>query len=171
MGSINAENIKLKYGAPTEIFPKSSELLISGYNVPSNIANVVIVKNKLLSNNANSFEDTEYCFLKTNICDFKKYKVKEEPIINVKNNRIYKPLSGSFAKAWTETKIPDLTRNVPSKLNENVNIDRRILQLMKIPLFSETIKECNNAVMASQGIKDAFSTGSQNHQPPQPNSW
>ena len=38
------------------------------------------------------------------------------------------------------------------------------------PLFSETIKECSKAVIASQGIKDAFSTGSQNHQPPQPNS-
>ena len=50
-------------------------------------------------------------------------------------------------------------------------MDNKMLQLINIPLFSETIKECNNAVIANQGIKDAFSTGSQNHQPPHPNSW
>ena len=36
--------------------------------------------------------------------------------------------------------------------------------------FSETIAECSSAVAASHGIKEAFSTGSQNHQPPQPSS-
>ena len=102
--------------------------------------------------------------------DFKKYNVKDDPIIIVKNNNIYRPLSGSFANACTETKIPDLTKNVPSRLKENVSMDNKMLQLINIPLFSETIKECNNAVIANQGIKDAFSTGSQNHQPPQPNS-
>ena len=84
---------------------------------------------------------------------------------------MYRPLSGSFANACTETKIPDLTKNVPRRLKENVSMDNKMLQLINIPLFSETIKECNNAVIANQGIKDAFSTGSQNHQPPQPNSW
>ena len=36
--------------------------------------------------------------------------------------------------------------------------------------FSTTMAECSNAVAISQGMKDAFSTGSQNHQPPQPSS-
>ena len=36
--------------------------------------------------------------------------------------------------------------------------------------FSTTIAECSSAVAASQGMKEAFSTGSQNHQPPQPSS-
>ena len=36
--------------------------------------------------------------------------------------------------------------------------------------FSTTIAEWSNAVPASQGMKEAFSTGSQNHQPPQPSS-
>ena len=89
---------------------------------------------------------------------------------NVKNIKINKPRSGSLAKACTDTRTPDLTRKVPSKLSENVKIANNRLQLINIPLFSETIKECNKAVDASQGINDAFSTGSQNHQPPQPNS-
>ena len=37
-------------------------------------------------------------------------------------------------------------------------------------LFSKTINECINAEIANQGSKDAFSTGSQNQKPPQPNS-
>ena len=36
--------------------------------------------------------------------------------------------------------------------------------------FSTIIRECNNAVPINHGIKDAFSTGSQNQNPPQPNS-
>ena len=36
--------------------------------------------------------------------------------------------------------------------------------------FSITTAECRSAVPTSQGMKEAFSTGSQNHQPPQPSS-
>ena len=36
--------------------------------------------------------------------------------------------------------------------------------------FSVTACECSSAVPASHGMKLAFSTGSQNHQPPQPSS-
>ena len=38
------------------------------------------------------------------------------------------------------------------------------------PRFSVTASEWMSAVATSQGMKDAFSTGSQNHQPPQPSS-
>ena len=37
-------------------------------------------------------------------------------------------------------------------------------------LFSDMIIECIKAVEINQGIRATFSTGSQNHQPPQPNS-
>ena len=40
----------------------------------------------------------------------------------------------------------------------------------KVFCFSVINTACNKAVPASQGINEAFSTGSQNHQPPQPNS-
>ena len=35
---------------------------------------------------------------------------------------------------------------------------------------ASTVTEWSSAVAASHGISDAFSTGSQNHQPPQPSS-
>jgi hypothetical protein len=44
------------------------------------------------------------------------------------------------------------------------------VQLLKTPRFSVAAREWIKAVPTSQGMNEAFSTGSQNHQPPQPNS-
>ena len=46
----------------------------------------------------------------------------------------------------------------------------RTVQTFSASRFSITSAECSSAVPASQGMKEAFSTGSQNHQPPQPSS-
>ena len=46
----------------------------------------------------------------------------------------------------------------------------RIVQTFSASRFSMTSAECSSAVPASHGMKEAFSTGSQNHQPPQPSS-
>ncbi len=43
-------------------------------------------------------------------------------------------------------------------------------QAPKPSRFSVTTTECNSAAPISHGISEAFSTGSQNHQPPQPSS-
>ena len=85
-------------------------------------------------------------------------------------DKINIPLSGSFAKAWTEVSSPDLTINVPTIDNANPKIDNNMHQFTNIPLFSITIIECIRAVATIQGIREAFSTGSQNQKPPQPNS-
>ena len=87
-----------------------------------------------------------------------------------RKTRINKPLSGSFANVWTEFKIPDLTKNVPHMLNVNVVIERIITHEVKIDFFSNTKIQCKRVVNASQGIRETFSTGSQNQKPPQPNS-
>ena len=47
---------------------------------------------------------------------------------------------------------------------------RKTVHAFSASRFSTTIAECSSAVPASQGISEAFSTGSQNHQPPQPSS-
>ena len=83
---------------------------------------------------------------------------------------INKPLSGSLANVWTEFKIPDLTKNVPHILKVKVAIERIITQEVKIDFFSNTKIQCKRVVKASHGIKETFSTGSQNQKPPQPNS-
>ena len=80
------------------------------------------------------------------------------------------PRFGSTEKAWTEERIPERTRNAPSIENENAASPRNTVQPVRAPRFSVTMAECSRAAPASQGMKLAFSTGSQNHQPPQPSS-
>ncbi len=80
------------------------------------------------------------------------------------------PRSGSTANAWTEVSTPERTRNVPI-----IDIEKAIIASITVHARSEsraarTLIECSSAVAASHGISDAFSTGSQNHQPPQPSS-
>ncbi len=78
------------------------------------------------------------------------------------------PRRGSTAKAWTEVSTPERTRNVPTSDSEKVMMASSTVQLLSASRFSTTIAECSSAVPASQGMSEAFSTGSQNHQPPQP---
>ena len=84
--------------------------------------------------------------------------------------RMNTPRVGSVANACTEVSTPERTRKVPSSDSENVRIASRMVQTRSALRFSITTAECNNAVPASHGISEAFSTGSQNHQPPQPSS-
>ena len=94
----------------------------------------------------------------------------EPPITMAKKPRMKTPRSGSLAKACTEVRIPERTKKVPSKLSENAKIASNNVQLRKTPRFSVAAILCISAVPTNQGINDAFSTGSQNHQPPQPSS-
>ncbi len=80
------------------------------------------------------------------------------------------PRRGSTAKACTEVRTPERTRKVPIKDREKARMARRMVQTLRASRFSMTRAEWSSAVAASQGMKEAFSTGSQNHQPPQPSS-
>src|SRR6267378_4375826 len=80
------------------------------------------------------------------------------------------PRAGSVANAWTEVRTPERTRKVPSREREKARIASNTVQLRKAPRFSVTAREWMRAVPTSHGIKEAFSTGSQNHHPPQPSS-
>ena len=102
--------------------------------------------------------------------DFKANNKNEELRIMNKNIKMNKPLPGSEANVWTEFKTPDLTRKVPAKLSENVRIARTIVQDCIVFLLCKTTTQCIKAVAESQGISEAFSTGSQNQYPPHPNS-
>ena len=84
--------------------------------------------------------------------------------------RINIPRSGSLAKACTEVMMPDRTINVPISEKPKAKIAKRIVQLFSASRFSTTIAECNRAAAINHGMKEAFSTGSQNQNPPQPSS-
>ena len=78
------------------------------------------------------------------------------------------PRVGSVAKACTEVSTPERTRKVPISDSENARIASRMVQTLSALRFSITTAECSSAVAISHGMNEAFSTGSQNHQPPQP---
>ncbi len=78
------------------------------------------------------------------------------------------PRSGSLAKACTEVSTPERTRKVPISDSEKVRIASRMVQVLSVSRFSTTIAECKSAVPMIHGMNEAFSTGSQYHQPPQP---
>src|SRR3712207_9206308 len=62
------------------------------------------------------------------------------------------------------------TRKVPSRASVNVAQISETFQIFSIPRFSCTMIEWRKAVPTSQGISEAFSTGSQAQYPPQPSS-
>ena len=92
-----------------------------------------------------------------------------EPKMNsARMTRMNTPRCGSLAKACTEVSTPERTRKVPSSENEKARTARKIVQTFSASRFSITATEWMKAVPASQGMSDAFSTGSQNQKPPQP---
>ncbi len=95
---------------------------------------------------------------------------KAPPMKMQRMARMKTPRVGSVAKACTDVSTPERTRKVPSSDREKVMMASSTVQIFNASRFSMTSAECSSAVPASQGMKEAFSTGSQNHQPPQPSS-
>src|SRR5258708_32825765 len=75
--------------------------------------------------------------------------------------RMKSPRLGSLAKECTEFSTPERTRKVPIRLKENAAMASSKVQLLNAPVRSVAIIEWISAVAISQGIRDAFSTGSQ----------
>ena len=73
-----------------------------------------------------------------------------------------RPRVGSAANECTEVSTPERTRKVPNKLRENARMASSSVQLLNTPRFSVAASEWMSAVPTSQGMNEAFSTGSQN---------
>ena len=168
--AISGTNTVLKYGAPTEYLPCPRASISSGNRVPNSTVSVATRNTTLLTSSRVSRDTGEKPMRLRTAGARSAYRVREAPTTRARNTRINRPRAGSAAKACTEVRTPERTRNVPSRLSEKVKIASSTVQLLNSPRFSVTARECSRAVPASQGINEAFSTGSQNHQPPQPSS-
>src|SRR6476659_1970121 len=67
---------------------------------------------------------------------------------------------GDCANACTLSTTPERVRKVPRIASRNDTTTSTTFHFRSIPRFSWIMIECRNAVVVSQGRKDAFSTGS-----------
>ena len=69
--------------------------------------------------------------------------------------------TADWVKLCTEAITPERVRNVPSRVRANAAITSTKFHACSMPRRSWTAAEWTNAVATSQGISEAFSTGSQ----------
>ena len=138
--------------------------------MPSSTAPVATTSSTLLSNMNDSRETTPMLPPKVTCGARQANKVSDAPTTIAKKIRMNTPRVGSVANACTDVSTPERTKKVPNKDKENAAMANNTVQALKLPRFSVTIREWMSAVPTNQGMSEAFSTGSQNHQPPQPNS-
>ena len=160
----------LKNGSPIDIVPSPNALCTNGSSVPNSTTSIAAISRILLPSR-NDSRDQSVCSTRARTRPpFTAYSSSEPPIARVNKASINIPRAGSEAKECTDTSTPDRTRKVPSRHSEKAASASSTVQARKLPRFSVTASECSKAVPTSHGINEAFSTGSQNHQPPQPSS-
>ena len=128
--------------------------------MPHNTVKQASSNSRLLNRKLDSREisDSSLCSLRR--CDLflKKKKVKVTSVIS--RNHLNHPPIEDWAKACTELMIPLRVRNVPRIASQNVAKISHMFHIFNMPRFSCIITECRNAVPVSQGMSEAFSTGS-----------
>mmetsp|Transcript_6871 Transcript_6871/g.10807 ORF Transcript_6871/g.10807 Transcript_6871/m.10807 type:complete len:212 (+) Transcript_6871:1378-2013(+) len=168
--TMNGVKAMLKKGAPTLSLRSKNISLTSGQIVPMNTTKQDTARKILFNTSALSRLTTPKTPLASISLARAANNVSAPPVKNTRIPRMTTPRSGSLAKACTDVITPERTINVPINEKLNAIIASRMVQLFRLSRFSTTIAECSNAAARSQGIKDAFSTGSQNQKPPQPSS-
>src|SRR6202162_923191 len=112
--------------------------------------------------------DSSLCSLRR--CDlFLKKKKQKTTRVITRNTANQSPME-DCAKACTELMMPLRVRNVPRIASQKVAKTSHMFQTFSIPRFSCIMTEWRNAVPTSQGMSEAFSTGSHPQYPPQPST-
>ena len=142
----------------------------SGYSVPSSTVAIATTNSTLLVSSSDSRDSAEKRAPRPTCGARHAYRISEPPITITRKARMNRPRFGSVANACTDDSTPERTRKVPSSDSENAMIASSTVHDLNAPRFSVTASEWISAVPTSHGMNDAFSTGSQNHQPPQPSS-
>ena len=152
---------RLKKGAPTlTLVPrKASER--SGKMVPKKTVKLAATRKTLLRRKADSRERIESSSpwpLRRSTRQAS--SVKEPSSTSARKARKNMPME-PWVKACTEPMIPERVRKVPKRVRPKVRMMRVRFQSLSMRRRSWIITECRKAVAVSQGMKAAFSTGSQ----------
>src|ERR1039458_4560712 len=128
-----------------------------GKNVPHNIVKQTTSKRRLLNRKLDSRETSDSSLCSLFRCD--RFPIRKKVQTARVKTRNQVPIE-DCAKACTELITPDRVRNVPSIESRKVAKISDMFQTFNMPRFSCIMTECRNAVPVSQGISEAFSTGS-----------
>ena len=151
----------LKKGGPTERSSPVSASEISGKNVPQKMTAQRLTRRRLLTMKIASREAIDSIRLVERRSSRRETIRAADPIITTAIRTSSGGPTFDSPKAWMESRMPERTRKVPSRDSVNVATTSVTFQSRNIPRFSCTMIECRNAVPTSQGITEAFSTGSQ----------
>ena len=153
--------MRLNQGGPTVCSVPVSASEISGKNVPHRITRQSPTSTRLLSRKKASRESSESSRASERRSGRRlRISTAESPTTAAMKIRNCTPIVDA-PKAWIESRMPLRTRKVPSSASVNVAQISDTFQIFSMPRFSCTMIECRNAVPTSQGISEAFSTGSQ----------
>ena len=148
-------------GGPTLAFSPVSASEMSGKKVPQKITRQRPTSTRLFSRKKDSRESSE-----SSLASLRRWGRRlmmspaDTATTRPMKTRNCTPIVES-PKAWIESRIPERTRNVPTSASANVAQTRHTFHTFSRPRFSCTMIEWMNAVPVSQGMSEAFSTGSQ----------
>ena len=151
---------RLNHGAASEAFWPVNSSEISGKNVPQKITAARPTSSRLLTRKIASRESRDSIRLVERRSSSRERIKSVEPITTTAIRPSSGPPTVEAPNAWIDSRMPDRTRKVPSRARANVPQIKVTFHTLSIPRRSWTMIECRKAVPTSQGISEAFSTGS-----------
>ena len=166
----NGAVMALKNGAWMDSLVPRMASATRGKTVPRNTVKAIPIRNRLLSRKALSRLSRVSAVWRDSSSRMRlKSRKNEITMAKVRKTRKAGPTS-DWAKACTELSTPERTMKVPRMDRPKVTMISTMFQTFIMLRFSCRITEWRKAVPVSQGIREAFSTGSQPQYPPQPSS-
>src|SRR5215472_15862594 len=161
---------RLKKGGPTVTLLPVTHSDSTANSVPQSTAKHDTSSTRLLNRKPDSRETSESsrCSLRS-VSRLRTNTYTQVAKQNAINHTNQMPMP-DCANACTELTTPERVRNVPKIANRNVMKMSHMFHIFIMPRFSCIITECRNAVIVSQGSREAFSTGSHPQYPPQPST-
>ena len=148
----------LKNGGPTVIFTPRTHSVTTGNTVPQKIAKQMASRIRLLKRNAASREKNDSSWFSERRSGRRQTMSAVETTITKARKNGPRP---DCVKLCTEDTTPERVRNVPKTVRQNAVTTSDTFHTFSMSFFSWIMTECRNAVVTSQGMKAAFSTGSQ----------
>src|SRR5512146_753735 len=152
---------RLKKGGPTVTLWPCTHSESTGKSVPQSTVKQATNRTRLLKRKLDSREMSDSSRFSLCRCDrFFTKAATQTAKVSARNPTNQLPME-DCAKACTELTRPLRVRKVPKMQSRKVAKISHMFQIFSMPRFSCIITECRNAVPVSQGMREAFSTGSQ----------